>query len=305
MAHYDCLIIGGGPAGLTAGLYACRAGFKTALIEGMFPGGQIITTHMLENYPGFPDGVSGQDFGVLLEKQATRFGLEILYDQAEHAELEGPIKTIKTAGGEHTARCVILCMGGEPRRLGLPREDELRGRGVSYCATCDGAFFRDKVVAVVGGGDTACEEGAYLARMAKKVYLIHRRSELRASAVVAQRVKTDDHVEILWDAVVDSIAGETEVTGIGVKNNKTGAILDVPLNGLFVAIGVIPRSDLVKGVVDMTEDGHIKTDWSMRTNIAGVFAAGDVRDTVLRQVVTAAADGAVAADAASQYLMIN
>lgn len=305
MAHYDCLIIGGGPAGLTAGLYACRAGLKTALLEGMFPGGQITTTHMLENYPGFPDGVGGADFGALLEKQATRFGLEILYDQVESADIGGPAKTIKTSGGEHTARAVILCMGAEPRRLGLPREDELRGRGVSYCATCDGAFFKDRTVAIVGGGDTACEEGAYLARMAKKVYLIHRRSDLRASAVVAQRVKTDNRVEILWDSVVDSIAGENEVTGIGVKNVTTGAVRDVALDGLFVAIGVIPRSDIVKDAIELTEDGRIKTDRHMRTNIAGVYAAGDVRDTALRQVVTAAADGAIAADAVSQYLMMS
>jgi thioredoxin reductase (NADPH) len=303
MAHYDCLIIGGGPAGLTAGLYACRAGLKTALLEGMFPGGQITTTNMLENYPGFPDGIGGPDFGALLEKQATRFGLQILYDQAEHIDLDGDIKTIKTSSGEHTARAVILCMGGEPRRLGLPREDDLRGRGVSYCATCDGAFFKDKTVAVVGGGDTACEEGAYLSRMAAKVYLIHRRSELRASAVVAQRVKTDEHVEILWDSVVGSIAGDTEVTGLSVKNVKSGETRDVRLDGLFIAIGVIPRSEIVKGKVDMTEDGHIKTDRHMRTNVSGVYAAGDVRDTALRQVVTSAADGAIAADAVSQYLM--
>jgi thioredoxin reductase (NADPH) len=305
MSHYDCLIVGGGPAGFTAGLYACRAGLKTALLEGMFPGGQITTTHLLENYPGFPEGVGGPDFGALLEKQAARFGLEVLYEQAESADLAGDVKTIRTAAGEHTARAVILCMGAEPRKLGVPREDELRGRGVSYCATCDGAFFKGRTVAVVGGGDTACEEAAYLTRMAEKVYLIHRRDELRASAVVAQRVKTDARAEILWDSVVDAVLGESEVTGITLKNVKSGEARNVALSGLFVAIGVIPRSEIVKGVLDLTEDGRIKTDRHMRTNIAGVFAAGDVRDTALRQVVTAAADGAVAADSASQYLMRN
>lgn len=305
MSHYDCIIIGGGPAGLTAGLYASRAGLKTALLEGMFPGGQITTTHILENYPGFPQGVGGPDFGTLLEQQATRFGLELLYEQVESTDIEGPVKTVRTAAGEHTARAVILCMGAEPRKLNLAREDELRGRGVSYCATCDGAFFRDRTVAVVGGGDTACEEGAYLARMAKKVYMVHRRDEFRASAVVAQRVKNDDRIEILWDTVVEAINGQDAVSGLTLKNVKTGMARDVDVDGLFVAIGVIPRSDIVKGAVDLTEDGHIKTDRHMRTNITGVYAAGDVRDTVLRQVVTAAADGAVAADAASQYLMMT
>lgn len=303
MSHYDCLIIGGGPAGLTAGLYACRSGLKTAMIEGMFPGGQITTTHSLENYPGFPDGVGGADFGALLEKQATRFGLEVLYEQAEAADITGDVKTIRTSGGEHTARSVILCMGAEPRKLGLAREDALRGRGVSYCATCDGAFFRGRTVAVVGGGDTACEDAAYLTRMAERVYLIHRRDELRASAVVAQRVKSDTHADIIWDSIVESILGENEVTGITLKNVKTGETGNVALNGLFIAIGVIPRSDIVKGVVELTEEGRIITDRNMRTNVPGVFAAGDVRDTVLRQVVTAAADGAIAADSASQYLM--
>jgi thioredoxin reductase (NADPH) len=303
MSHYDCLIIGGGPAGLTAGLYACRAGLKTALLEGMFPGGQITTTDRLENYPGFPDGIGGVDFGAIVAQQATRFGLEILYEQAEAADITGPVKTIRTSSGEHTARAVILCMGAEPRKLGLPNEEELRGRGVSYCATCDGAFFRDKKVAVVGGGDTACQEAAYLGRMAEKVYLIHRRGELRASGVVAQRVKSDDKVEILWDSVVEGINGDESVRGVTVKNVKTGEARGMALDGLFVAIGVIPRSGLVKGVVELTETGHIKTDRHMRTNIAGVFAAGDVRDTPLRQVVTACADGAVAADAASEYLM--
>jgi thioredoxin reductase (NADPH) len=303
MSHYDCLIIGGGPAGLTAGLYACRAGLKAALLEGTFPGGQITTTHLLENYPGFPEGVGGADFGAIIEKQAARFGLTILYEQAEAADLAEPVKTIRTSSGEHTARALILCMGAEPRKLGLPDEDRLRGRGVSYCATCDGAFFKGKTVAVVGGGDTACEEGAYLSRMAEKVYLIHRRDELRASAVVAQRVKEDRKIEILWDSVVDGIGGGNAVNGVKIKNVKSGDAHDVALDGLFVAIGVIPRSDIVRGALDLTETGQIKTDRHMRTNIAGVFAAGDVRDTPLRQVVTACADGAIAANEASEYLM--
>jgi len=303
MSNYDCLIIGGGPAGLTAGLYASRAGLRTALLEGMFPGGQITTTDRLENYPGFPEGVGGADFATLVEKQAARSGLTILYEQAESVDITGPVKAIKTSSGEHTARTVILCMGAEPRKLGLSNEDALRGRGVSYCATCDGAFFKGKTVAVVGGGDAACQEAAYLGRMADKVFLVHRRSELRASAVVAQRVKEDSRIEILWDSVVDQIHGDNEVHGLSLKNINTGEARDVPLSGLFVAIGVIPRSEIVKGVIDLTETGQIKTDRYMRTNIAGVLAAGDVRDTPLRQVVTACADGAIAATAASEYLI--
>ena len=305
MAHYDCLIIGGGPAGLTAGLYACRAGLKTALLAGMYPGGQLATTHILEISPGFPEGIGGPDISALMERQATGNGLEILYEQAEYADIAESMKIIRTASGEHTARAVILCMGAEPRKLGVPREDEMRGRGVSYCATCDGAFFKDKVVAVVGGGDTACEEGAYLARVAKKVYMIHRRDRLRASAVVAQQVQTDSRVEMLWDTVVQSISGQDQVIGIAVRNVKNGADRQIALDGLFVAIGVIPRSELVRGIVELTEDGHVKTDRHMRTNVAGVYAAGDLRDTPLRQVVTAAADGAIAADAMSNYLLMN
>jgi thioredoxin reductase (NADPH) len=303
MPQYDCLIVGGGPAGLSAGLYACRAGLKAALLEGMFTGGQIATAHMLENYPGFPEGVGGADFAALVEKQAARFGLEILYEQAEAADIAGPVKTVRTSAGEHTARALILCMGSESRKLGLPGENRLRGRGVSYCATCDGAFFRGKTVAVVCGGDTACDEALYLTRLVEKVYMVHRRNELRAAGVMAQRVMADNKIEILWDSVVESIAGRSEVTGIAVKNVNTGDLREVAVNALFIAIGITPRSDLVKGLAELTETGQIKTDSFMRTNVPGVFAAGDVRDTPLRQVVTACADGAVAAASVSEYLM--
>jgi thioredoxin reductase (NADPH) len=302
MAHFDCLVVGGGPAGLTAGMYASRAGFKTGLLEGMFPGGQIVTTPMMENYPGFPNGITGADFGTLIEQQCTRFGLEVIYEQAESMQLQDEVKIIKTSSGEHTARAVILCMGAKPTPLFLPREFEMVGRGVSYCATCDGAFFKGKKVAVVGGGDTACEEAAYLARLCEKVYLIHRRSEFRAAAVVSQRVKTSDRIELLLDTVVEGILGETEVSGIKLKNTKTNAESQIDISGFFIAIGVHPRSECAKGQVEMTDYGYIKTDSHMRTNMGGVFAAGDVRDTYLRQVVTASADGAIAATAAGEYL---
>ncbi len=303
MATYDCLVVGGGPAGLTAGMYASRAGLKTAVLEGMFPGGQITTTPLLENYPGFPEGVNGADFGVLLERQATHFGVEVLYEQGEKLELDGPVKRVHTASGVHEARTVILCVGAEPRLLGLPQEEELRGRGVSYCATCDGAFFRDRTVAVVGGGDTACEDTAYLTRMAKKVYLIHRRDTLRASAIVAKRVTSDARVETLWDTVVEELVADDNLKAIRIRNVKTNESRELPVDGVFVAIGILPRTDLLRGQVELNRDGYIITDDRMATNIPGVFAAGDARDTVLRQMVTAAADGAIAATAASDYLM--
>ena len=303
MKQYDCLIVGGGPAGLTAGMYASRAGLTTAMIEGMFPGGQIITTQMMENFPGFPNGIGGPDFGALLEQQATGFGLEILYEQVESLELDEQVKTVRTNAGEYTAKAVILAMGAEPRKLGLPEEETLRGRGISYCATCDGAFFRGKTVAVVGGGDTACEDSAYLTRMAEKVYLIHRREELRAAAVTAQRVKQDNRVEILWNTVIKQVKGENAVSGLVLEDVTNGSQSEIAVDGLFIAVGVLPRTDIIKGKTDLTVDGYIKTDRHMRTNIAGVFAAGDVRDTVLRQVVTAAADGAIAATSVSEYLM--
>lgn len=305
MAHYDCLIVGGGPAGMTAGMYASRAGLKTAVLEGMFPGGQIVTTALMENFPGFPNGVSGADFGMLLEQQCTRFGLELLYESVEELQLEGDVKRIKTTSGEHTARAVILCMGAQPTPLKLKRELELVGRGVSYCATCDGNFFRGRSVAVVGGGDTACEEAAYLSRICEKVYLIHRRAEFRAAAVVSDRVVKNDRVELLMDSIVEDILGDTEVAGLRVHNVVTDQSRDIPISGFFIAIGVHPRTEIVRGLVDLTEYGYIRTDVHMRTNVPGVFAAGDVRDTYLRQVVTASADGAIAATAVSEYLSRN
>ncbi|MDD3242833.1 MAG: thioredoxin-disulfide reductase [Eubacteriales bacterium] len=304
MAQYDCVIIGGGPAGFSAGLYACRAGLKTVLLEEMFAGGQIATTHLLENYPGFPQGVAGPDFGNLILEQAQRFGLEVRYESVQSAQLQGGSKKIVTDSSELTARTVILCMGAEPRKLGVEREDELRGSGVSYCATCDGAFFRGKEVAVVGGGDTACEDAVYLSRLAKKVYVIHRRDSFRAAAAVAQRVKDGDNIEILWDSQVTDIKGEKRVESLAVQQKHEGE-RDLPVEAVFVAVGTIPRSALVKDQVTLTEAGYIATDAKMQTSLEGVYAAGDVRDTVLRQVVTAAADGAIAATAASEYLMTH
>ena len=300
MQQTELLIIGGGAAGLTAGLYGARAGRRTVLIERMFAGGQIATTHRLENYPGFPQGIGGVEIGMAMMEQAERFGLEIQYDTVKGLELEGAVKTARCEGGDWQAKAVILCMGAEPRSLGVAREDELRGRGVSYCATCDGAFYQDKTVAVVGGGDTACEDALYLAALAKKVYLIHRRDELRAAGILRQRVLENERIQVLWNTQVEALLGEAQLEGLALKGENKGGL---QTDGLFIAVGTTPQAQLVQGALKLDAQGAILTDNRMRTELPGVYAAGDVRATPLRQVVTAAADGAVAATEAAQYLM--
>ncbi len=300
MKQTELLIIGGGAAGLTAGLYGARAGRQTVLIERMFAGGQIATTHRLENYPGFPQGIGGVEIGMAMMEQAERFGLQIQYDTVNCLELEGAVKTARCDGEDWQAKAVILCMGAEPRQLGVDREDELRGRGVSYCATCDGTFYQDKTVAVVGGGDTACEDALYLAALAKKVYLIHRRDELRAAGILRQRVMENDRIHMLWNTQVEALLGEERLEGLVLTGENKG---ELQSDGLFIAVGTLPQSKLVQGALKLDAQGAILTDDRMRTELPGVYAAGDVRATPLRQVVTAAADGAVAATEATKYLM--
>ena len=300
MQQTELLIIGGGAAGLTAGLYGARAGRRTVLIERMFAGGQITTTHRLENYPGFPQGIGGVEIGMAMMEQAERFGLEIQYDTVNSLELDGAVKTARCEGGDWQAKAVILCMGAEPRRLGVEREDELRGRGVSYCATCDGAFYQDKAVAVVGGGDTACEDALYLAALARKVYLIHRRDELRAAGILRQRVMENERIQVLWNTQVEALLGDGQLEGLALKGENKG---ELQADGLFIAVGTTPQAQLVQGALKLDAQGAIVTDERMRTELPGVYAAGDVRATPLRQVVTAAADGAVAATEAAKYLM--
>lgn len=300
MQQTELLIIGGGAAGLTAGLYGARAGRRTVLIERMFAGGQIATTHRLENYPGFPQGIGGVEIGMAMMEQAERFGLEIQYDTVNGLELDGAVKTARCEGGDWQAKAVILCMGAEPRRLGVEREDELRGRGVSYCATCDGAFYQDKAVAVVGGGDTACEDALYLAALARKVYLIHRRDELRAAGILRQRVMENERIQVLWNTQVEALLGDGQLEGLALKGENKG---ELQADGLFIAVGTTPQAQLVQGALKLDAQGAIVTDERMRTELPGVYAAGDVRATPLRQVVTAAADGAVAATEAAKYLM--
>ena len=300
--HSDIAIIGGGPAGLTAGLYAARGGASVTLYEELFPGGQIAKTPLVENYPGFPDGVVGYEVGSLLQKQAEKFGLKVEYAGATGLVLEENPKRIILPDREDTAKAVILCMGAHARSLGIPREEALVGAGVSYCATCDGAFFKEKAVAVVGGGDTAISDALYLSRFCTSVTVVHRRDEFRAAAVLVDKAKQVPNIHFALSSVPVNLIGECCVQGLEIMDLKTTAQRVLPVSGVFVAVGITPQSQLVKGVVDLNEGGSIITNELMKTNIPGVYAAGDIRNTPLRQVITACADGAVAATSALEFI---
>jgi thioredoxin reductase (NADPH) len=299
--HSDIAIIGGGPAGLSAGLYAARGGASVTLYEELFPGGQIAKTPLVENYPGFPDGVVGYEVGSLIQKQAEKFGLKVEYAGATGLVLEGLQKQILLPDRVDTARTVILCMGAHARPLGIPREDELVGAGISYCATCDGAFFKEKDVAIVGGGDTAISDALYLSRFCKSVTVVHRRDEFRAAAVLVDLAKTVPNIQFALSCIPLSLKGDKLVEGLEILDQKTSLARMLPVSGVFVAVGILPRTELVKDLVKLNEAGSIVTDEFMRTSIPGVFAAGDIRNTPLRQVITACADGAVAATSALEY----
>ena len=298
----DIAIIGGGPAGLTAGLYAARGGADVTLYEELFPGGQIAKTPMVENYPGFPEGIEGYAVGSRIQKQAEKFGLKIEYTGATALELDGMTKKIVLADRVDTAKAVILCMGASSRPLGVEREEELTGAGVSYCATCDGAFFKDMAVAVVGGGDTAISDALYLARFCSGVTVVHRSDELRACPALQKAAYANPKIAFALSCVPVSLVGEKKVEGLEVRDLKLDQVRVLPVNGVFVAVGITPRTELVKEKVTLTSAGNIVTDELMRTSIPGVFAAGDIRNTPLRQVITACADGAVAATAALEYI---
>ncbi len=298
----DIAIIGGGPAGLAAGLYAARGGAKAELFEALFSGGQAVKTHQIDNYPGFVDGVEGFALGAKLEQHAARFGLPIRYEQVQSLELDGPVKRIVLPGRTVEARTVILAMGAKPRTLGLPREQELTGSGVSYCATCDGAFFRDRAVAVVGGGDTAVSDALYLARFASRIYVVHRRDALRAARVLQDAAFAEEKIEFVWNSLPKTLVGEQSVSGLTVEQVKTGEARTLDVAAVFVAVGIVPETALVKDQLALDAGGAIRTDAHLATSIPGVFAAGDIRTTPLRQVVTACADGAVAATSALDYL---
>ena len=299
------IIIGSGPAGFTAAIYAARANFKPLLFaSSVEAGGELMNTTEVENFPGFPEGVMGPDLMMKMEEQATKFGAEIVRDDVTSVDLTGEIKKVTTGSGEtHEALAVIVATGSAYRKLGLPDEDRLSGYGVSWCATCDGFFFRQKTIAVVGGGDSAMEEANFLTRFADKVYLIHRKDSFRASKIMQDRALANEKIEVLWNSAVSAINGADSVTGVTLTDTVTGATRDIDLDGLFIAIGNDPRTHLVHGQVDLTQEGTIAVQGrSSKTNLTGVFAAGDVIDPTYRQAITAAASGTIAALDAEHYL---
>ncbi|MFC7025139.1 thioredoxin-disulfide reductase [Promicromonospora thailandica] len=301
----DVVIVGSGPAGYTAAIYAARAGFAPVVIAGsVTAGGALMNTTEVENFPGFPAGIQGPDLMEAMREQAEKFGAQVVWDDAEQVELTGDIKTIVTGGGEtYRARAVILSTGSAYRELGLADEKRLSGRGVSWCATCDGFFFRDQEIAVVGGGDSAMEEATFLTRFASKVTVVHRRDDLRASKIMAERAVADPKIEFAWNSEVAGINGEDKVAGVSLRDTVTGEIRELDATGLFVAIGHEPRTDLVKGQVDLDENGYILVEGrSTRTNLPGVLACGDAVDHTYRQAITAAGSGCAAALDAQAYL---
>ncbi|WP_318205821.1 thioredoxin-disulfide reductase [Streptomyces sp. SCL15-4] len=299
------IVIGSGPAGYTAALYAARANLRPLVIaSSVEAGGDLMNTTEIENFPGFPEAVMGPDLMDKMQRQAEKFGTDIVFDDVTSVDLAGDVKTVTLASGEqHRALAVVFATGSAYRKLGVEGEDRLSGRGVSWCATCDGFFFRDRTIAVVGGGDSALEEATFLTRFAKKVYVVHRRDSLRASRAMQDRALANDEIEFLWNAEVTAIHGEEGLTGVTLTDTVTGEPSELPIEGLFVAIGADPRVHLVHGQVDLTTDGTIAVNGrSSRTNLPGVFAAGDVIDPTYRQAVTAAASGTVAALDAEHYL---
>ena len=299
---YDVIVIGGGPGGYTAALYAARANLSVAILEKLSPGGQMGTTDVIDNYPVFPQGVNGFELAMQMKEGAERFGAQTQLAEVTQVELAGQVKTIHTSGGDYQARTVVLATGAHPRELGLPGERELRGRGVSYCATCDGMFYRGKTVVVVGGGNTAVSDVLYLSRLCEKVYLVHRRDTLRASKVYLDPLQKAENVEFVWDSEVKQLLRDQAVTGVRVRNKKTGEERDIPCGGVFVAVGYLPNTQLYRGQVELDEAGYVLADETTQTNLPGVFAVGDLRKKPLRQVVTAASDGAVAAHFIEEYL---
>lgn len=292
---YDIIIIGAGPAGLNAALYASRAGKKTLVLEKTFAGGQAATTYEVDNYIGV-EKCDGATLAMKMASQATSFGAEIKYEDVLDINIEE--KRIKTQKNEYKSKAIILSMGANPKKLGLENEDKLRGRGVSYCATCDGNFFKEKIACVVGGGDTALEDAIYLSALCKKVYLIHRRNSFRAVSLLINKVEENSKIECIFDSTVEKINGDNIMESIVVKNVKTNEETKIDTNALFVAIGTSPNTDIVKDKITLDENGYIITDENMKTSADGVFAAGDIRQKTLRQIITAASDGAVAANSA-------
>lgn len=306
MEHiYDTIIIGGGPAGYTAALYAARGGLDTVLTERMSAGGQMALTGDIDNYPGFEEGIDGFTLGMKMQQGAERFGARTEYAEVSSVDFSQPVKRIETTSGTFLSKTVIIAAGANPRELGIAGEQELIGKGVHYCAHCDGRFYKDKTVAVIGGGNSAAADALYLSRLAKKVYLVHRRDSLRAEKIYHEPLMKTENVEFVWDSTVSEFITDTRVTGIKVRNVKNGAETEISCDGVFISIGRKPATDFLKGNVLLDKNGYIIADESTRTSVDGVYAAGDIRTKALRQVVTAAADGAVAAHYAERYLSEN
>jgi len=301
MVERDVIIVGGGPAGLTTGLYTSRAGLKSLLVERGIFGGQIINATLVENYPGFPQGISGAELGSLMHQQAVKYGLEVVTAEVTGIS-QGQPYSISTTEGDFESSAIIIAAGSEYRKLQVPGEERLAGHGVSYCATCDGFFFRDREVTVVGGGDTAITDALELTRHAKKVYVIHRRDQLRAGQVLQQRAFAEPKLEFIWSTVVEEVLGDKMLEELKLRNVKTGQHSILKVTGVFVAVGLVPNSQLFSNIVDLDDTGYIVTDETMATSASGIFAAGDIRRNSPRQVAAAVGDGAIAAISAFKYV---
>ena len=299
---YDLVIIGGGPAGLTAGLYAARARLNVILIEKIVPGGQVLTTDWIENYPGFPEGISGPDLIQKMTEQVKKFDLNIESNEVISLDLSDSIKKVELSDRSITSHTIIIATGASPKKLGIPGEDIFFGKGLSTCATCDAPFFKGKIVAAVGGGDTAVQESIYLTKFVKKVYLIHRRDQLRATRVLQERAFANDKIEFIWNSVLTSIDGLANVEKITVKNVTTGETKEFSLDGCFIWTGILPNTNFLKNEVKVDDYGFIIVDSNMQSSVPGVFAAGDARSTGLRQIVTAVGDAASAVFSAEHYI---
>lgn len=299
---YDVAIIGGGPGGYTAALYCVRSGLSAVVLEKLSPGGQMAATNIVDNYPGFEEGIDGFTLGQKMKAGAERFGAQTVLAEVKSADLKSKIKKIDSSEGAFEAKTVIIATGAEAKKLGLPEETQLAGKGVAYCATCDGMFYKNKTVAVVGGGNSAVADALYLSNICKEVYLIHRRGELRASAVYMNALKAAGNVHLVWNSVVSKLLYDKTLTGITVQNVESGETSNIECSGLFVAVGRLPNTALFKDAVELDDSGYIVADESTRTNIPGVFAVGDVRTKALRQIVTACADGAVASRYIEDYI---
>ncbi len=300
--EYEVVIVGGGPAGLTAGLYTSRARLNSLLIENGVVGGQIVDAEQVENYPGFPEGISGLELGQLIHRQATKYGLKTIIAEVTGVEPQQKQIVVKTTEGNFIAKAVIIASGSERRKLGIPGEEEFTGKGVSYCATCDAAFFKGLPVAVVGGGNAAITEALHLTRFASRVTVIHRRNQLRANGIMQEKALSEPKIEFLWDTVAEEIEGENSVTRIKLRQVKTGEKSTLDIAGVFISVGLKPNTDYLKGVLPLDNGGYVITTGKMETEIPGIFAAGDIRRNSARQAITAAGDGATAAFYAEKFI---